>query len=153
MSDATAPFARTAQVGWGDLDANGHLRNTAYLDMSADTRMIYFASRGFPIATFAELQIGPVVRGDQLEYFRESRLLESLRITLLAAGLSADGARFRLCNEFWREDGRLAARVSSEGGWLDLRQRRLTTPPEDLRQVLAELQHTEAFEVLPDLNP
>lgn len=149
MSEA---FAHQALVGWGDLDANGRLRNTAYLDKSADSRMLYFASSGFPMAAFAELNIGPVVRSDRLEYFRESRLLEPLRITLLAAGLSEDGARFRLCNEFWREDGRLAARVTSDGGWLDLRARRLCAPPEGLRRALASLTRTEEFEPFQDLS-
>ena len=41
-----APFERTLQVGWGDLDANQHMRNTAYLDRSADVRMMYFADFG-----------------------------------------------------------------------------------------------------------
>lgn len=144
-------FAHLFRVGWGDLDANGHLRNTAYLDQSATTRMAYFASQGFPLAAFAELQIGPVVRTDQVEYFRESRLLEPLRITLQAAGLSPDGARFRLCNEFWREDDRLAARVISDGGWLDLRARRLTVPPAGLREALASLTRTTDYQGLPDL--
>ena len=50
-----APFERTLQVGWGDLDANQHMRNTAYLDRSADVRMMYFLDRGFSMREFARL--------------------------------------------------------------------------------------------------
>ena len=37
-------FQKTLVAGWGDMDFNAHMRNTAYLDTSADVRMMYFAS-------------------------------------------------------------------------------------------------------------
>ena len=43
MSAKPSGFSKTLYVGWGDLDANGHMRNTAYLDKAADVRMYYFA--------------------------------------------------------------------------------------------------------------
>ena len=59
------PFSRVLQVGWGDLDANQHMRNTAYLDRSADVRMMYFLDRGFSMREFEKLRFGPVVRRDE----------------------------------------------------------------------------------------
>lgn len=144
-------FEHQHMVGWGDLDANGHLRNTAYLDKSADLRMLYFASNGFPMSAFAEHGIGPVVQSDEIEYFREFRLLEPIRITLIAAGLSEDGARFRLRNEFYRPDGRLAARVTSRGGWMNIGKRRLTAPPPALKEALLGLSRSDDYGVLSDL--
>jgi acyl-CoA thioester hydrolase len=58
---------------------------------------------------------------------------------------SADGARFRLRNEFFREDGQLAARVTSIGGWLDLTQRKLVAPPPRLAQLLRALVRSEDY--------
>lgn len=43
-------YERTLMAGWGDMDFNSHMRNTAYLDKSADLRMMYFADRGFPMS-------------------------------------------------------------------------------------------------------
>ena len=143
-------FAKALYVGWGDLDANGHMRNTAYLDKAADVRMYYFAEHGFPSREFARLAIGPVVRKDEIEYFRELRLLDPVTVTLQAEALSADGARFVLRNEFWRDD-RLVARVTTTGGWLDLKARKLTAPPEALRVVLEAAPRTEDFRELPAL--
>ena len=40
-------------VGWGDLDGNNHMGNTAILDRAADTRFLYFAFHGFPGQRFA----------------------------------------------------------------------------------------------------
>ena len=140
-----AGFAKTLYVGWGDLDANGHMRNTAYLDKAADVRMYYFAEYGFPSREFARLAIGPVVRKDEIEYFRELRLLDPVTVTLQVEALSADGARFVLRNEFWRDD-RLVARVTTTGGWLDLRARKLVEPPEALRALLETAPRTGDFQ-------
>lgn len=65
------------------------------------------------------------------------------------AGLSADGARFRFRNLFHRADAKVAARLSSTGGRLDLSQRRLTAPPDVLRLALENPSRTEDFAVLP----
>jgi acyl-CoA thioester hydrolase len=145
-----AGFSKTLYVGWGDLDANGHMRNTAYLDKAADVRMYYFAEHGFPSREFARLAIGPVVRKDEIEYFRELRLLDSVIVSLAAEALSADGARFVLRNEFAR-DGEIIARVTTTGGWLDLRARKLITPPDELRAVMERAPRVDDFRELPGL--
>ena len=143
-----AAFSKTFHVRWGDMDFNAHMGNTAYLDACVDVRLMYFQEHGFPMREFERLRIGPVVLRDELDYFRELRLLEPVTITLQLAGLSEDAARFRLRNEFFREDGTLAARVSTSGGWLDLSKRKLTVPPESLAEALRLLQRTEDFEEL-----
>lgn len=141
-------FERTLVAGWGDMDFNAHMRNTAYLDKSADVRMMYFAEHGFPMSEFARLQLGPVVMRDQIDYFRECRLLDEIRVTLALAGLSEDGSRMTLRNEFHRE-GLLCARVTSTVGWFDLRQRKLIVPPPELAALLRALDRSDDFAVLP----
>ena len=141
-------FERMLYARWGDMDFNGHMRNTAFLDAAADVRMMFFDAHGFPMREFERRRIGPVIRRDELEYFRELRLLEPVRVTLEAAGLSADGSRFRLVNEFFREDGSRAVRVTSTGGWLDLDRRKLTAPPAEVRLLLEQLDRTDPFETL-----
>lgn len=141
-------YEKNLFAGWGDMDFNSHMRNTAYLDKSGDVRMMFFAENGFPMAEFMRLRIGPVVMKDEVEYFKEVGLLESLRVTLSLAGLSEDGSRFLIRNEFSRADGKLAARVTSAGGWLDLSARRLTVPPQGLLDALQSLPRTEDFKAL-----
>jgi acyl-CoA thioester hydrolase len=140
------PFERMLYARWGDMDFNGHMKNTAYLDASADVRMMFFSENGFSMREFEKRGLGPVILRDELEYFRELRLLDPVRVTLAAAGLNEDGSRFRLRNEFFRADGERAARVTSTGGWLDLAKRRLTPPPEDLRALLMQLERTADYE-------
>ena len=112
----------------------------------------FFASQGFPLARFAELAVGPVIFKDEIEYFRELRLLDPVRITLAISGASEDGSHFRLVNEYYRarpEDGRLAARLVTTGSWLDLRTRKLTRPPEELAETLRAMPRTGDFASLP----
>jgi acyl-CoA thioester hydrolase len=141
-------FEKQLFAGWGDMDFNSHMRNTAFLDKSADVRMMFFAENGFPTSEFMRRSLGPVILRDELEYFKEVRLLEPLRVTLAIAGLSADGSRFSMRNEFWRPEGKLAARVNSFAGWLDLSARRLVLPPETLLVALRSLPETDDFQVL-----
>jgi acyl-CoA thioester hydrolase len=142
-------FERTLVAGWGDMDWNSHMANTAYFNKGADVRMMFFAEHGFPMSEFARLRIGPVILREEIEYFREIRLLEEVRVTLSLAGVSDDGSRFRIRNEFFRPDGKRAARLESAGGWLDLSNRRLVAPPAGLLSALQSLPHTEGFEPLP----
>jgi acyl-CoA thioester hydrolase len=147
MSAAT-PFERTLYARWGDMDFNGHMKNTAYLDAGADVRMMYFAAHGFSMREFERLRFGPVITRDELEYYRELRLLEPIRVTLVADGLSEDGKRFRLRNEFFREDGQKAASVTSSGGWLDLDARKFKAPPDEVKRLLELLPRTPTFSVI-----
>ena len=130
------------------MDFNSHMRNTAFLDKSADVRMMFFSENGFPIDEFIRRKIGPVLMKDEIEYFREIRLLEELRVTLTIAGLAEDGSRFLLRNEFIRSNETLAAKVTSAGGWLDLAIRKLVAPPEPLLTALRSLTRTDDFQTL-----
>ena len=141
-------FELTFRVAWAHLDANGHMANTAYLDLAVDVRFSYFESRGFPPTEFRKQGFGPVVRTDQIDYHRELQMLQPVRVTFLMSGLSDDCSRFRLLNEFWREDGALAARLTTTGGWLDLKARKLIAPPETLAAALRDLERAPDFATL-----
>jgi len=143
------PFSITTVAGWGDMDANAHMANVAYLNKCVDARFSFFVHCGFPATEFARRKIGPVVRRDEIEYFREVSLLEPITVTLALGGCAPDGSRFRLVNEVLRADGKVAARVRSEGGWLDLSARKLVAPPAELMAALQNLPRSEDFEELP----
>jgi acyl-CoA thioester hydrolase len=142
-------FEAAAHVRWGDVDFNGHMRNTAFLDACGDARMQYFQSHGFSMARFTELRFGPVILRDELDYLRELKMLEPYTVGLELAGLAADGSAFRLCNTFVRADGKVAARVTSDGLWLDLDTRRPRLPPDDLAALQVALPRTDGFAELP----
>jgi acyl-CoA thioester hydrolase len=141
-------YAREFLVGWGAMDVNGHMANTAYLNLAADARIAFFAEHGFPPSEFQRIAVGPVVRKDEVEYFRELGLHDTVTVTYAMLALSPDGARFVLENEIWSPRGERAARVRSSGGWLDLRARKLVAPPAALLAALEQVPRAPDFAVL-----
>jgi len=145
-------YSKHLYVGWAHLDSNGHMANSAYLDLVSDVRMFYFADHGFPPTEFGRLAVGPVILQETLEYRRELRLLDPIEVTLAADGMSLDAARWVLVNEFIRSDGQVAARVTSTGGWLDLKARALIAPPPALADVMRATPRTATFTELPGIR-
>lgn len=142
-------YAKKFLAGWGTMDSNGHMANTAYLNLAADVRMAFFAEHGFPPSEFRQLALGPVVRKEELEYFREVGLHDNVMVTYALLAMSADGARFVVENEIWSAAGERAAIVRSTGGWLDLRTRRLVAPPPALLAAFAQVPRAPDFVELP----
>lgn len=142
-------YTKTLYAGWADMDFNSHMKNTAYLDKAADVRQMYLAENGFPIEEFTRLRIGPVVMKDEVEYFKEVGLQEQIKVTYALAGHAPDGSRFLLRHEVFRRDGKLSARVTSAGGWLDLKERKLIVPPPALLSAMNSLDKSDDFVVMP----
>lgn len=142
-------YTKTLYAGWADMDFNSHMKNTAYLDKAADVRQMFLIENGFPVEEFLRLRIGPVVKKDEVEYFSEVGLQQQITVTYAIAGHALDGSRFVLRHEIFRPDGKLSARVTSLGGWLDLAARKLVAPPPALLAVMNLLEKTSDFTVLP----
>jgi acyl-CoA thioester hydrolase len=142
-------YTKTLYAGWADMDFNSHMKNTAYLDKAADVRQMFLIENGFPVEEFMRLRIGPVVMKDEVEYFKEVGLQQQIQVSYALAGHAPDGSRFLLRHEIFRSDGKLAARVTSAGGWLDLAERKLIAPPPALLAAMNLLEKTGDFAVLP----
>jgi len=142
-------FTKTLYASWADMDFNSHMANTAYLNKAADVRQMFLMERGFPVEEFVRLRIGPVVMKDEVEYFKEVGLQQKIEVNYALAGHSLDGSRFLLRHEIFRADGKLAARVTSAGGWLDLNARKLVAPPPALLAAMNLLDRTSDFVELP----
>ena len=141
-------FETQFKVGWRDVDPNGHVANMVYLEYAVDARIAFFASQGFPPINFLRMGFGPVIKNDFVEYFREVMMLEEIRVTVENGGHSEDGSRFRVINNIYKADGVHAARVTSIGGWLSMKDRKLMAPPEELKQAWLTLSRTDDFEEL-----
>jgi acyl-CoA thioester hydrolase len=141
-------FERKFTVGWRHVDPNGHVANMVYLEYAVDTRIAYFASQGFPPIQFVRSGFGPVIKTDLVEYFREAIMLDELRVTNENGGHSEDFSRFRVINSIYKSSGELAARVTTIGGWLGLKERKLIEPPDLIKDAWRGLTRTDDFEEL-----
>lgn len=134
-------------VGWGDVDALGHMANTAYLNKAADARLAFLASQGFAKPELMNRGLVPVARRDEVDYVRELHFHQQVTINFRIAGLSEDCSKGLWVNEFHRSE-RLAARVTTTIVFLDLHARRLAVPPDDLAEVLRAVPRTDDFATL-----
>ena len=139
------PFSIETVARWSDMDANAHMANSAYLDIVVESRLAFFEKHGFPASEFSRLKIGPIVVEDTIQYLAEVRLRERLRVTLALLGVTDDASRFRLRNEIFRGDGRIAARITSHGAWFDLERRKIVVPPPELRDAMERLHRSPDF--------
>jgi len=148
-----AEFERTFTVLWGDIDANRHMRNTAYSDYASHTRFSFLAEHGFSLDRLAELALGPVLFKETTEYSRELRLHDTIVVNLRVMAWAPDGSRWSVSNELFRVEpggGRArAARVTMDGAWFDLNTHKLCLPPPELVAVFDSLPRTEDFVALP----
>ena len=146
------PYSKSYSVRWSDVDPNGHVRHSSFLDYATATRMFYLADHGFTPGDFAAAQLGPVLTEEHLRYIKEVRNADTVTVDFTVEGLSPDGAHFIMLNSIYRGDGKLAVVVTVEGGWLDLAKRKLTRPPDKLRTLMEALPHTDAFHELEGLG-
>ena len=140
-------YEKTFEVRATDLDVNRHLTSSVYLEYAIHARMSSMAELGLLKLLEAE-QLAPVVFRDEIDYRRELRVLDEVRVSVELAGLSDGARRWRLRHEFVRSDGVLAATIRTDGAWLDLSTRKLAVPPPELAEGFARLHRTEDFEAL-----
>ena len=133
---------------WGEIDSNGHMRNVAYLDISANSRMEFFNANGYTLTEFFGAGLGPVVLKDEIEYKREVRLAEDLVVTNELAGMSEDNTRFIFRNQFIKANGKLACKISSLVAFFDLTTRKMIAPPENLMKAILSLPRSEDFSTI-----
>ena len=143
-----AEFEREFEVRWADLDPNRHLRNTAYSDYATHTRFSVLIEHGFTPSRFEELSFGPVVFREETRFMREVAMGDKVTIDVTVAGLSADATRGRLRPPVRRPAGAPGGEVTLEGSWLDLKTRKLTLPPAELRDLFLRMPKTQDFEEL-----
>jgi acyl-CoA thioester hydrolase len=141
-------YAKTFTVRWADCDANAHMRNTAYSEYAIDVRIAFLDEHGFGYEQFVASGFGPVILREEIDYLRELKMNEAVEVDFKQLGISADGSRFRLQHDFTKTNGKPCARIVLDGGWMDMRTRRLAPPPEALARAFEAVPHAEGFAML-----
>ncbi|MDX1644782.1 MAG: thioesterase family protein [Thermoanaerobaculia bacterium] len=129
-------YSASYQVGWIDIDANGHMSNSRYLDYATQTRFRCLAERGFSPDDFRRHGIGPVMFEDTLRYRSELRFLDEFTVSFEYERLDEEGRKFRVVNRFTRA-GEEVAVVDARGAWFDLETRSVVVPPAKLLAALS----------------
>lgn len=137
------------EIRWGDLDPNRHVANSAYCEFMNDTRMTYLNRNGFTQKDFAQLNFGPVVFREEYHYLKEVMPGETVYVDVELLGHTEDEKFYRFCHSLFKPDGNIAVYSELTFGWMDLKERKLITPPERLRQILLGMPRSPRFGILP----
>ncbi|MCP1726054.1 acyl-CoA thioester hydrolase [Natronospira proteinivora] len=139
-------YEKEYEIRWVDLDPNGHMRHSAYLDYGAQIRLSAMAEYGLSMVEMAKQGVGPVLFKEAIEYRREIRGGETIRVATELSGLSVNGKHWRMRHLIKKADGELAAVIEVQGAWLDLKARRVAPAPETIQAMVGRMPRSEDFE-------
>lgn len=141
-------FSRTIQIRWSDMDANRHLRHSAYYDYAAAMRIMVLSDSGLTLKKLEEFKIGPILFREEAIFKREIRLDDRIAVDVVLVKSTADFSRWSLRHQFIKEDGSLAAIVNIDGAWLDLIKRKLVVPNELVQGIFASFPKSSEYELI-----
>jgi acyl-CoA thioester hydrolase len=95
-------------------------------------------SNGLTIAMLEKLNIGFVLTKTTMEYKREVWMNEKIRVDYHIDYFSDDYKKYAATHQVFKENGKLACLVKIEGFWIDLKNRRVTTPPDEVVRIIKE---------------
>ena len=132
---------------WAQLDANMHMRHSAYADFAAQARLNMLDRVGIQARDLAALHLGPILFREELIYHREVGPNDYLKVSCRIAKTKKDGSRWSIRHELFRQDGVKAATINVDGAWMDTAKRKLGTLPPELQQRFSTLPLTEDYVV------
>ncbi|MGJ5641681.1 acyl-CoA thioesterase [Formosa sp. S-31] len=141
-------YVKEFEIRWSDTDANRHLANSAYTNFMSHARMAFLMEYGFSSQELGKFNIGPVVFYEHMYYFKEAFLGQTIKVGLEITGLSEDGKFFKFEHNFYNPKGENIAHCEMLGGWINLKERRLTELPGELLKLSEMFPKSEEFKVL-----
>ncbi len=133
------------QVIWAQIDANRHLRHSAYADFCAQARSNMLNSMGLSLDRIAQAGIGPILFREELVYLREIQLDEYVKVTVQMTKYNLLNSRFSFRHEIYKSDGTKCAVVTVDGAWLDISKRKLTALPDEWQTIVERLPKSEDY--------
>lgn len=134
-------------VLWSQIDANRHLRHSAYADFGAQARLNLLNSIGLDDTVFSQHDIGPVLFREELVYYREILSGDTVSVTCEMTRSREDGSRFSFKHEIFRGDGTLSAIVNVDGAWINLQKRKLTSLPDEMIEKLKLIPKSTDYQI------
>lgn len=141
-------YKKEFEIRWSDIDANGHLANSAYTNFMSHARMGFFIEYGFSMTALTKFNIGPVVFYEHTYYYKESFIGQSITVCVEVSGLSEDGMFFKFEHNLYDAEGQHLASSDMLGAWIDLETRKLTSLPEPLLKQCETFPKSENFNML-----
>lgn len=138
-------YSKDIQIRWSDLDPNFHLRHSVYYDWGAWCRVEFLNEHGLTADVMAKLAFGPILFREECVFRKEVRSGDAVRIALQVTQSRRDYSRWSIRHEVIKNDGVLCAIINVDGAWLNVRERKLMSPPEKVHEVFEKMPRAEGF--------
>ena len=148
MQSEIKTFSLPLQIRWSDIDANRHLRHSAYYDYGALCRMALFTKVGLSLEYLHQEKIGPVLLREEAVFRREIHFEDRLIITAELLKASEDYSRWSFRHRLIKGDDILAATLTVDGAWIDIEKRKMAMPKESLRKIFSVIPRAADFEII-----
>jgi acyl-CoA thioester hydrolase len=139
-------FKRTIQIRWSDLDPNFHLRHSVYYDWGAFCRVEFLNEYGLTAQVMQSLQFGPILFKEECVFRREIKLGDKVDIDLHLLRSKKDYSKWSIQHRITKNGDTLCAVLTVDGAWMNVVQRKLTSPPEKVHEVFGRMPLNETFE-------
>ena len=131
-----AEYPFPLQIRWSDLDPNFHLRHSVYYDWGAYCRMRYLDEHGLTGDEMQRLEIGPIIFREECVFRKEIKFGDVVTIDLLITSARKDFSRWSLRHRIIKNENVLAASLSLDMAWLNLSERKLAVPGEEIYTII-----------------
>ena len=145
-------YFKNIEIRWADVDASRHMRHSAYYDYATFARFGFFTDLEVDVNQLAEWGVNPVILREEALFYREIKMHEKVQVGVALAKMTNDYTQFSFEQIFLKANSKKAAKLTVEGGWLNLNTRKLTTPPKALMTVIDQIPKTKDFASFERLN-
>ena len=136
------------QVRWSDLDPNFHLRHSVYYDWGAYCRMRYFNEHGLTGDVMQKLNTGPIIFREECVFRKEIKFGDAVTIDVAVINARKDFSRWSLCHRILKNKEVLSAVLTLDMAWLNITERKLAVPAEEICKVIDGMPKDNQFEWL-----
>ena len=95
-------FIIPIQIRWTDIDANRHMRHSAYYDFGAIARMNFFVSHGLTTTHFEEMKVGIILFREEAIFKREIVYEDHISVDIEMTKASNDFSRWSLRHRLYK---------------------------------------------------
>jgi len=116
------------------IDQNGHVGEAGYLSIAIDALWELNKEIGTS-KKFLELSCAPVTFSSQIDYIREVFEDEEIEFRIERLNPPEDKRKWVRQIQLFKSSGDLAVKIVANGGWFDLKTRKITTPPQEIMEI------------------
>lgn len=136
------------EIRWSDLDANRHMANSSYTKYCIDSRVHFFSTSGIE-ASVMNADLGPVIFHEHYYYMKELHMGDKIKMSVCLRGNTEDYKFVELEHNMFNESGELVMYCTLIFTLMNLKDRSIALPTEQLIKAYNLLEKTQDYKIFP----